>query len=249
MSEKLQVSWDGGRMVEVDLDLFRTRFIDTFCECEGVTRETATGSDVVDFANTYMEMECHIPFKVCCKWDKKLVAAAKVSLDLLGPEESDSLTAEVILADAEEDIALLASASTLEEKVEAASVLWRIASLASKAVEKIKTELRTKAYLQFIETGEKEQEIRSKNAWATIKIPGDSITLAPGADMEKLHREIGPIFDELFTRTVTYAPKPDFAEQFTTVVSDPRLQRSVIDCIGTKANTPRISFRRKDRTG
>ena len=162
--------------------------------------------------------------------------------------EDDPLTALIILGDAEEDIATLAAAKTLEDKVEAASVLWRIAALANKAVEKIKAELRTEAYLKFVETGDREHEIRSENAWATVKIPTDSITIAPGADMEALHRQIGPLFDQLFVRTVSYQPKPTFADSFTMVVPD-NLQRTVMDCIGTKANTPRISFRRKDRTG
>ena len=159
----------------------------------------------------------------------------------------DALTPQIILGDAEEDIALLSGAMSLEEKVEAASVLWRIAALANKAVEKIKAEIRTEAYARFVESGEREHEIRSENAWATIKIPADSITLRPGADMEALRREIGSTFDELFVRTVTVQPKPTFADRFPMV--DEKLRDRIIADIGSKTNTPRISFRRKDRAG
>jgi hypothetical protein len=249
--------------IEVNLDHFREAFLTTFYEGEGVNASTATHDDVLAFAHTYLEVECGVPFDniSCDNWHATLVTSSGISLaDLPGywaqrhgwedPDaeiEADALTPLIILGDAEQDIATLGAAKTLEEKVEAASVLWRIAALANKAVEKIKADLRDEAHQRFVQTGERELEIRSENAWATIKIPADSIILRPGADMEALRRGIGSVFDQLFVRTVSYQPKPTFADSFP-MVAEPLRARIIAD-IGSKPNTPRISFRRKDRAG
>jgi len=152
-----------------------------------------------------------------------------------------------IMADILSDLDLLASASDLNQMVEAGAILWQVQHAANKTLEAFKTKLRAEGVKRYEKTGEHEITIRSEDAWATIKIPNASVVVRKDADLSALRAKLGETFSDLFVRTVSYKTTSDFEERAADV--DPALRDELLAAIDRQENTPRISFRRKDPTG
>ncbi len=145
-----------------------------------------------------------------------------------------------------EDIAFLKGVLTsdetsIENKVEAAAILWDLSEQAKQALEPFKKELRELAQEQGCRPGSKHKwTSMDKSVEASVVVPAQRLSLKKGVDMGSL--SASPSFADFIEETTTYKVRRGCEASFESLSDDER--DTWLDAISITNPTPRVSFTR-----
>lgn len=155
-----------------------------------------------------------------------------------------TVTPRDILRDIESDLALLSTSmpDSVEAKVEAGSILWRVKDIASRILAQIKDDLRKEAIKL---PASAQHEFEGQGSTATVKMPQPTLKVAEDADLDTLKKVLGDAFPDFFEEQVTVKPHAEFAQRVAAMEDEER-RSLLLASVDRVENTPRVSFRRTD---